>query len=59
MEEAMTVTLTLKPEVETGLLAQAKASGMTVEGYVLSMVVGIVLPPNETALSPEQRGAAF
>ncbi len=46
-------------EVETGLLAQAKASGMTVEEYVLSMVVGIVLPPNETALSPEQRAAAF
>jgi hypothetical protein len=55
----MTVTLNLKPEVEAGLTAQAQASGMTVEEYVLSMVEGAVLPPSPMALSPEERAAAF
>jgi hypothetical protein len=39
----MTVTLKLKPEVEAGLLAQAKASGMTLENYLLAMVEGAAL----------------
>ena len=55
----MTVTLNLKPEVEAGLLAQAQASGMSVEAYLLSMVEGIVLPATEKILSPEQRASAF
>ena len=55
----MTVTLNLKPEVEAGLLAQAQASGMTVEEYLLSLVEGVVLPAAATTLSPEQRAAAF
>lgn len=33
----MTVTLNLKPEVEAGLLAQARASGMALEEYLLSL----------------------
>jgi len=53
----MTVTLNLKREVEAGLFAQARASGMIVEEYLLSMVEGVVLPA--TTLSPEQRAAAF
>ena len=53
----MTVTLKFKPEVEAGLLAQAQASGMSVEEYVLSVVEGTVLPKNR--LSPEERAAAF
>jgi hypothetical protein len=40
IEEAITVTLKLKPEVEAGLLTQAQASGMTLEEYLLSMVEG-------------------
>ena len=40
----MTVTLNFKPDVEAGLLAQAQASGMTVEEYLLSMVEGAVAP---------------
>jgi hypothetical protein len=32
----VTITLKLKPEVEAGLLTQAKASGMTLEEYVLA-----------------------
>lgn len=55
----MTVTLTFKPEVEAGLLAQAQASGTTVEEYLLSMVEGAVLPATPQSLSPEQRAAAF
>ena len=55
----MTVTLHLKPEVEAGLLAQAQASGMTVEEYLLSMVEGAVLSATQKAASPEERAAAF
>jgi hypothetical protein len=55
----MTVTLKFKPEIEAGLLTQAQASGMTVEEYVLSVVEGVVLPAAQTALSPDERAAAF
>jgi hypothetical protein len=55
----MTVTLTLKPDVEAGLLAQARITGMTVEDCLLSMVEGVLLPATQNALSPEQRAAAF
>ncbi len=40
----MTVTLHLKPEVEAGLLAQAQASGMDLEDYVLTLVEEAALP---------------
>jgi hypothetical protein len=33
----VTITLHLKPEVEAGLLAQARASGMRLEEYLLSL----------------------
>jgi len=55
----MTVTLKFKPEVEAGLLAQAQASGMSVEEYVLSVVEGTVLPAVKNRLSAEERAAAF
>ncbi len=55
----MTVTLNLKPELEAGLVAQAQASGMTVEEYLLSVVEGAVLPAMQKALSAEERAAAF
>ena len=55
----MTVTLNLKPELEAGLLAQARASGMTVEEYLLAVVEGAVLPTAQRALSAEERAAAF
>ena len=56
----MTVTLHLKPEVEAGLLAQAQASGLTLEQYLLSMIEGAALrSATETPLSPDQRAAAF
>ena len=34
----MTVTLNLKPAVEAGLEAQARASGMSLQEYLLSVV---------------------
>jgi len=55
----MTVTLNLKPELEAGLFAQAQASGMTVEEYLLSVVEGAVLPTMQKTLSSEDRAAAF
>jgi hypothetical protein len=54
----MTVILNLKPELEAGLLAQAQASGMTVEEYLLS-VVEAVIPRAQKILSAEERAAAF
>ena len=55
----MTVTLNLKPELEAGILAQARAGGMTVEEYLLSVVESAVLPITQPALSNEERAAAF
>lgn len=55
----MTVTLKLKPELEAGLTAQAQASGMTVEEYLLAAVERALLPAPQSALSPEERAAAF
>lgn len=46
----MTVTLKLKPEVEAGLLAQAQASGMPLEQFLLSVV--------ESAAQSTQRNTA-
>ena len=51
----MTVTLKLKPEVEAGLLEQARASGMTLEEYLLSMVEGAVLLKAQVSASADER----
>jgi hypothetical protein len=55
----MTVTLNLKPELEAGLFAQAQASGMTLEEYLVSVVEGAVLQTMQKPLSAEERAAAF
>jgi hypothetical protein len=55
----MTVTLNLRPELEAGVFAQAQASGMTVEAYLLSVVEGAVLSTIQQKLSAEERAAAF
>ena len=46
----MSVTLNLKPEVESDLLARARASGMPLEQYFLSLV--------ESAARPTARNTA-
>jgi len=55
----MSVTIRLKPEVEAGLLAQAQATGMTLEDYLLSMVEGAVLLTSQKTSTPEERAVAF
>jgi hypothetical protein len=55
----VTVTLNLRPEVEAGLLAQAKVTGLSVEEYLRSVVEGVVLPMTSGKMSPDERAAAF
>jgi len=57
----MTVTLHLKPEIEAGLLAQAQASGMALEEYLLSLAEEAALqasPPKTSPAQPEPRAEA-
>ena len=54
----MTVTLHLKPEVEAGLLAQARASGMAFEDYLLTVVEGAALTATKTPPGCEGRAEA-
>ena len=52
----MTVTLHLKPHIEAGLLAQAQASGMALDEYLLSLVESAALPPaNHAAIVTPSR----
>jgi hypothetical protein len=55
----MTIALNLKAEVEAELLAQAKANGMTLEEYLLSMLEGVALSMKQESLSGHQRAATF
>jgi hypothetical protein len=45
----VTITLNLTPEAEAGLLAQAQASGMTLEEYLLSVIEELALPARQEA----------
>jgi hypothetical protein len=45
--------------MEAGLLARAKARGMTIEDYVLSLVEGTADPTSIKLMRPEERAAAF
>ncbi|MGA3326474.1 MAG: hypothetical protein ABSF45_18540 [Terriglobia bacterium] len=50
----MTVTLNLKPEVEAGLMARARASGMPLEQYLLSLVESAARPTAPNTAAAEQ-----
>ena len=50
----MSVTLHLKPEVEAGLLAQARANGMVLEDYLLRVVEVAALFSSNAAAPAEQ-----
>jgi hypothetical protein len=50
----MTVTLNLKPEVESDLLARARASGMPLEQYLLSIVESAARPTARNATAAPQ-----
>lgn len=45
----MTITLNLKPEVEAGLSAQAEASGMSLEEYLLCVVEEVAIPSKQVS----------
>ncbi|SPE42158.1 hypothetical protein SBA3_500023 [Candidatus Sulfopaludibacter sp. SbA3] len=49
----MTVTLHLKPEIEAGLLAQASASGMALEEYLLFLAEEAALQAPATRVSAQ------
>ena len=58
----MTLTIQLPPEIEAGLLAQARAEGLDVSDYVQNLVRGQILAKTSPdfsrqahELSPEQR----
>lgn len=53
----MTLTIDLKPEVEAGLAAQARARGISVAEYVGSLLEQ--LAPAGPQMTPEQRAAAL
>jgi hypothetical protein len=55
----MVVKLNLKPELEAELTAQAQASAMTLEEYLLSVVEAALIPTAMQAESPEERATAF
>ena len=55
----MTVTLNIKPELETELVVQAEANGMKLEEYVLSLLERALLSNQQGRMSAEQRAAAF
>jgi hypothetical protein len=54
----VTVTLHLKPEVEAGLLAQAQASGMVLEDYLLTLVEEAAFSTSSGAASKEREARA-
>jgi hypothetical protein len=55
----MIITLNLKPELEAVLFAQAQASGMTVEEFLVSVVASALLPARQHTLSAEERAKEF
>lgn len=55
----MTVTIQLSPQVEEGLLSQARHRGMTVDAYVQSVVENAAIRREMSAMSPEDFEAAL
>ncbi len=51
----MTVTIDLKPEIETRLIAQAKARGLSVEDYLQQELERQISRAETTASTPEER----
>lgn len=55
----MTVTIHLPPDIETGLIAQARAHGLDLSQYVEQVLREQVPPRADTTLSPSLRAAAW
>jgi hypothetical protein len=49
----VTITLTINPEIEAGLLARARAKGMALQDYLQSIVEQQALPPGQNTPPPE------
>ncbi len=55
----MTVTLELKPDVEAGLAALARARGLPLDAYLRALLEHFAAPAGNSATSPEHKAAAF
>jgi hypothetical protein len=55
----MIVTLDLAPEVETRIVAQASAQGLSVEAYLLSIIEAAAIPAASDNVTPEEFEAAM
>ena len=55
----MTVTLNLKPEIEAGLLAQAQATGMSLEDYLQELVERELSSEPSEAVPAEESGMVW
>jgi hypothetical protein len=55
----VTVTLNLKPEIEAGLLAQAQATGMSLEDYLQELVERELSSEPSEAVPAEESGMVW
>jgi len=54
----VTITVRLEPQIETSLLARARARGMTLDAYVQSLIEGAAAE-SESPMSMEEFDAAL
>jgi hypothetical protein len=59
VRNAVTISIQLEPEVETSLLARARAQGMTLDAFVQSLVKGAAVEPKLPRMSDEEFEAAI
>jgi hypothetical protein len=55
----VTVTLELRPDVEAGLAALARAKGLPLDVYLRSLLEQFAAPTSSAEMTPEQKAAAF
>ena len=55
----MTVTIQLPPDIESGLVAQAKAHGLPLQEYLEHVLREQIPPQGSGGLSPAERAAAW
>lgn len=55
----MTITIELRPEIESGLLAQAQARGISLRDYVREIVVDAALAGMSKVAPPPRTGQAL
>ncbi|KYC35570.1 hypothetical protein WA1_07030 [Scytonema hofmannii PCC 7110] len=58
----MAIVITLKPEIEAQLIAQAAVQGISVEEFLQMAIEGLLIPSQPSvaiARSPQERALAF